>query len=244
MRHIWTLSLAPVAFVFTMLVCSAICISGLVDRTGWAWWRIARLWGWGMMRMGGVTGKIRHRHLERMTGLHSAILMANHESNLDPALLIGLSEAPVSIVSKHSLFYVPILGQAMWVVGMISVNRGRSDRAIQSLQAAADQIRAGRVVLVFPEGTRSHSRELLKFKKGGFMLALQAGVPIVPIGIAGTQRVLPPGLGAIRFGPVAVSVGEPISTEGLDISDRAWIMEQVEAAILAQRRQAEQMLQD
>jgi 1-acyl-sn-glycerol-3-phosphate acyltransferase len=242
MRHIWTLIMTPVAFVYTMLVCTLICICGVFDRTGWAWWRIARLWGVGMVRIcGGVRG-VKTRNLEHMHGLKGAILMANHESNLDPPVLIGLSKEPVRFVTKHSLFYVPIFGQAMWVAGMIPVDRGRRDRAIDSLQQAAAKIAEGRVVLVFPEGKRSRNQELLKFKKGGFMLALQAGVPIIPVGIAGTQQIMPPGYGSIHFGQVAVSVGKPIPTSGMDISNRKEIMDLVEAAILEQRTEARSML--
>jgi len=241
MRLLWTILFTPVAFAFTMAISLGICISGLFDRTGWAWWRIGRFWGWGMVRICGVTG-IQTRNLDRMQGLESAILMSNHESNLDPPLLIGLSKTPVRFVTKHSLFWVPIFGQAMWVVGMIPVDRGRRERAIDSLQQAAIRIREGRVVLVFPEGTRSPTQEMLRFKKGGFMLALQAGVPVVPIGIAGTRKVLPPGWNAIRWGRVAVSVGEPIPTEGWDISNRAQLMDAVHAGITKQREIARRML--
>ncbi len=242
MRHLYTARAAPVAFVFTMLISLAICIAGLFDRTGWAWWRIGRFWGWTLTRMGGAT-HVHTKNLERMPGLQGAILMSNHESNLDPPLLIGLSREPVRFVAKHSLFWIPIFGQAMWVVGMIPVNRGRRDKAIHSLQEAADRIREGRVVLVFPEGTRSETQTMLPFKKGGFMLALQAGVPIIPVGIAGTRSLLPPGWGATHFGPVAMSVGEPILTEKMDISDRKALMDQVHAAITEQRIEAAALLE-
>ena len=243
MRYIWTIIMAPVVVLLTLAVSLGICVSGIVDRTGWIWWRIGRFWGWSIMRLCGATSGIRTRNIERMQDLKGAILMANHESNLDPPLLIGLSKAPVRFVTKHSLFYIPIFGQAMWVVGMIPVDRTRRERAIDSLKEAADKIAEGRVVLVFPEGQRSRGSDLLKFKKGGFMLALQSGVPIVPIGIAGTGAIMPPGYGAIRFGAAAVSVGDPICTEGMDISNRKEIMDKVEAAIRVERAHAQALLQ-
>jgi 1-acyl-sn-glycerol-3-phosphate acyltransferase len=242
MGHIWTLLMAPVGFVFTMGICVSICICGLFDRTGWAWWRLSRFWGWGMVRLGGATGGVVTRNIEKLSNLKGAILMANHESNLDPPLLIGLSPQPVRFVTKQSLFYVPLFGQAMWVLGMIPVDRGRRDRAIQALEQAAEKIAQGRVVLVFPEGTRSPDGEVARFKKGGFMLALQAGVPIIPIGIAGTRQLLSPGDCSVRFGQAAVSVGEPILTAGLDTSDRQAIMDQVRAAISVEREAARALL--
>jgi len=241
MGVLWTAMFAPVVLIFTLAISLAICISGLVDRTGWAWWRIGRFWGWAVVRLSGATG-VKTSNIERLNGFKGAIFMANHESNLDPPLLIGLSKEPVRFVTKHSLFWVPIFGQALWVVGMIPVNRDRRDKAIDSLQQAANRIKEGRVVLVFPEGKRSPTDALLPFKKGGFMLALQAGVPIIPIGIAGTQRVLPPGWNPISFGQVSVSVGEPILTEGMDISHRKQLMDQVEASILEERARAREML--
>ncbi len=243
MRHVWTVLFAPVVFTFTMWVSLAICLCGLVDRTGWAWWPIGRFWGWAIVRICGAT-RIQTAHLERLNGLKGAILMCNHQSNLDPPLLIGLSRGPVRFVAKHSLFWVPLFGQAAWVVGMIPVNRGRRDKAIASLQRAAVRIQEGRVVLVFPEGSRSSTEEMLPFKKGGFMLALQAGVPIIPIGIAGTGQILPPGWTAIRFGPIAVSVGEPIMTAHMDITHREALMDQVHVAITEQRVAARAMLED
>ena len=125
---------------------------------------------------------------------------------------------------------------------MIPVDRANRKRAIATLSRAAGQIRDGKVVLVFPEGTRSVGADLGKFKKGGFMLAIESGVPIIPIGLAGTGRVLPPGWNKLDRSAVAMVVGPPIETEGMDVSDRARLMDRVRDAINAERRVAQALV--
>jgi 1-acyl-sn-glycerol-3-phosphate acyltransferase len=219
------------------ILATVIFVVALVDRSGVVWWPLARLWGLVMMRSVGT--RLRIEHPERLAGLRCAVLMANHESMLDVPALIHASASPVRFVSKHTLFRVPVFGQAMWATGMIPVDRSDRRRAIASLARAASEIRNGKVVLVFPEGTRSKDGELGGFKKGGFMLALDAQVPIIPIGISGTFPVLPKGLGLVNPGPIAMVVGEPIPTAGLDITSRTALMEKVSQAILAARKQAQ-----
>lgn len=169
------------------------------------------------------------------------VIMCNHESHLDPPVL--LLKLPVSprFVAKSVLFWIPFFGIGMWSVGHIPINRGQHERAVRSLARAAERVRTGTTVLVFPEGTRARGPGLPlgTFKKGGFMLALQAQVPILPVAVAGTADCLPRGAWAYRpNAPVAMVVGTPVSTTGLGRDDRDRLMAEVRAQMEALREQA------
>ncbi|HJW71219.1 MAG TPA: lysophospholipid acyltransferase family protein [Geothrix sp.] len=144
------------------------------------------------------------------TGSQSAIFMSNHESQMDPPVLIAALPVPAVFIAKQELKYVPFIGVAAWAAGVIFIDRGNRDRAIKSIQAAAAEIRGGKSVVIFPEGTRNRTGQMLPFKKGGFALALDAGVPIVPMATLGGHLVLP--RGRIRFWPgqYSVIVGAPV----------------------------------
>ena len=143
-------------------------------------------------------------------GRQPVIFMSNHESQMDPPVLIAALPLPAVYIAKKELKYVPFIGWAAWAAGVIFIDRGDRDRAMTSIRAAAQQIRGGKNVVIFPEGTRSRTGEMLPFKKGGFALALEAGVPIIPTATVGGFQVLPSGSVRIRPGHYSVLVGEPV----------------------------------
>ncbi len=241
MRLLFTVFPALIFVVHTMAVSTLLVFSTLVDRRGWLWWPVVNFWGWGALQLAGVR-RVHIQGLAGLRGLNCAILMANHDSYLDSPLLLGYGPEPIRIVAKRSLFFIPVFNLAMWGIGMIPIDRSNKKRAISSLAKAAEQIRSGKVVLVFPEGTRSVGPQLGSFKKGGFMLALQSGAPIIPLGIAGTDAVLPPGWNTLGKSAVGLSVGAPILTEDLTVSDRASLMDTVHDAIQEQRRVARSLV--
>ncbi|MDH3786558.1 MAG: 1-acyl-sn-glycerol-3-phosphate acyltransferase, partial [Acidobacteriota bacterium] len=149
-------------------------------RAGRAWAR-AMLW---------VTGtRVVYRNLDRLTSNQPCIYVVNHESYLDVWVLLRVLPLTTRFVAKASLFRVPAMGWAMRAAGFIPIDRGNRNRAIRSLDTAIERIKAGRNVLLFPEGTRSRSGELQPFKKGPFHLAMRAGVSVVPVVIHGTHRI-------------------------------------------------------
>ena len=235
MAFVFTVIASFAFFVLTMTVSAMLVVVTLVDRRGRIWWPIINFWGWGSLRLVGIR-RVHTQGLDRLRGLQSAVVMANHDSYLDSPLLLGYVPEPIRAIAKRSLFYVPVFNLAMWGIGMIPIDRSNKKRALASLNRAADQIRSGKVVLVFPEGTRSVGPELQSFKKGGFMLALQSGAPILPVGIAGTDVVLPPGWSALGKSAVGLVVGEPIPTRDLTLADRSTLMDTVHDAIQEQRR--------
>ncbi|MES1206682.1 MAG: lysophospholipid acyltransferase family protein [Pseudomonadota bacterium] len=161
------------------------------------------------------------------------VFVMNHQSALD--IVVAFMVLPVNLrfVAKHVLKYVPFLGWYMWATGMIFVHRGRRGAAMGSLVEAAARVRSGANVLVFPEGTRSRDGNLQAFKKGAFVLASQAGVPIVPVAIEGSGRCFPPTGLRIRPGVIRVRLGEPIPTRGPVTDDIEALVRQTRDAIIA-----------
>ncbi|HJW09386.1 MAG TPA: lysophospholipid acyltransferase family protein [Holophagaceae bacterium] len=153
------------------------------------------------------------------------IFMSNHESQLDPPFVLSAIPVPAVFIAKKELKWVPFIGWAAAAAGTIFIDRGDRDRAIRSIKEAAEKVRRGRSVVIFPEGTRTRTGELLPFKKGGFNLALEAGVPIIPIATVGGFQLLPKGGRRIRPGHYAVRFGEPV--DPADFPERDALMAEV-----------------
>jgi 1-acyl-sn-glycerol-3-phosphate acyltransferase len=136
-------------------------------------------------------------------------------------------------IAKHTLRKVPFLGWYMSWTGMVFVDRTNSTQAVNSLTAAADRLRGGISLLAYPEGTRSRDGRILPFKKGPFVLALQAGVPIVPIAIEGSMRCMPAHLRPFRPGIVRMAIGAPIETAGMAMDRRDELVQRTREALLA-----------
>lgn len=158
-------------------------------------------------------------------GRQSVIFMSNHESQMDPPVLVAALPIPAVFIAKKELQYVPFIGWAGWAAGVIFIDRGNRERAIRSIRDAAQQIRGGKNVVIFPEGTRSRSGQMLPFKKGGFALAIEADVPIVPMATVGGFRVLASGSLRIRPGRYKLLMGEPVHPA--DHPDRDALMQEV-----------------
>ncbi|RMF18562.1 MAG: 1-acyl-sn-glycerol-3-phosphate acyltransferase [Candidatus Dadabacteria bacterium] len=192
---------------------------------------IARVW---MRLILFVTGiRVPPELTDDVPGDGPYIFMANHQSHMDVVLLLATLPRSPKFVAKRELLWVPVFGLTMLALGHITIDRRNRERAIRSLDEAGRKIREGVNVLVFPEGTRTLGDPdyVGPFKKGGFMLALKAGVPIVPIGIAGTADRMKKAEFRVKPGVVCYRIGEPIPTAGLTEADRDALMEQVRAAI-------------
>ncbi len=161
------------------------------------------------------------------------IYAMNHQSMLDIACAFAALPVNLRFVAKHTLKYVPFLGWYMWMTRMVFINRSHRRKAVKSLKEAGARIREGANILAFPEGTRSRDGRLLPFKKGIFLLALEAGVPVVPVAVEGSYAVLPSDGLRIRPGVIRVKVGEPIHTSGRSSANSAALMGEVRDAIAA-----------
>jgi 1-acyl-sn-glycerol-3-phosphate acyltransferase len=161
------------------------------------------------------------------------IFVSNHQSTIDiPTLFIAIP-ADVRFVAKHALKYVPFIGWYMSLARFVFVDRGNTRKAVDSLDKAAAQIRGGVSIIMFPEGTRSTSLKVMNFKKGPFVLAMKAGVPLVPIAIEGSGKLMPKNSWNITPGPIRVSIGAPIDPAQFG-DDRDALIRAVRDAVVAQ----------
>jgi 1-acyl-sn-glycerol-3-phosphate acyltransferase len=167
--------------------------------------------------------------LENFDHSRSYIFMTNHASNLDPPVQVWLIPRQTSVMVKKELFNVPILGKTMRMGKLVPVDRGNRDAGIEAVRAAKAVVDQGMNMLVYVEGKRSFDGKLLPFKKGPFYMAVECGVPVIPITIVGTHDVWPKGRYAIKTGPVKVIFHPPI--EPKDFGDRESLLEKVYAAI-------------
>ena len=223
-------------FVSTVLCGTSASICSIFDRNGRLWGPISRLWGWTCLKLGVTRVDVKGR--EQLAVERGAIVMANHQSHLDPPALIYLSPSPVRFLTKRSLFFIPIFGWTLWALGHIPINRRDRKSAFESIDKAAATISKGKLVVIFPEGTRSHTDELLPFKKGGFVLAVRGGIPIIPAGISGTHQAFKKGFNTVERGPISVVFGEPIDTTAYSLETKEDLMQLVHSRILSCREEA------
>src|SRR6478609_8841979 len=190
---------------------------GIFDKVP-RWWSIVVLWASGM--------KVRVHGLENAGQGEPRIFASNHVSWFDVPALAGALPR-YKFVAKAELFKVPIFGKAMRAAGMVEIQRENRKAAFGAYEVAADRIKAGNSVVVFPEGTRGLAYPLRPFKKGPFVLAIAAGVPIVPIIVHGTIEILGKGSLWAHPGTIDVHLLEPVSTEGVDYDHREALMQTV-----------------
>jgi 1-acyl-sn-glycerol-3-phosphate acyltransferase len=144
------------------------------------------------------------------------ILMMNHQSMGDIMAAWMITPTPVRFIAKHVLTYVPVVGWTMWLFGMVSIDRGDAHSSAKALKKAARVLRTGRPLCAFPEGTRTKDGKIGPFKKGVFLLALKAGVPIIPVAAEGLNVFAPKQGWHPRPAKIRIKVGAPIPTDGDD----------------------------
>ena len=161
----------------------------------------------------------------------AAVYCSNHQSNVDPPVLFDALHPRMHILYKHEIDKIPILARAFRFGGFIPVDRRNKEAAMRSIEKGAEALRSGSSFLIFPEGTRSRTDEMLPFKKGGFIMAIKAQAPIVPVAIQGGRAAMRRGSRLIQPATFSVRVGEPIETVGLGLAHRAQLIERVRERI-------------
>jgi 1-acyl-sn-glycerol-3-phosphate acyltransferase len=219
----WWIAASVVFFV-------PISLAGLVEPSGRLAFKFCQGWTWWATVIGGVRLEVAKN--PNVDPKRSYIIMSNHQSLFDiPALMLGLG-LQFRWVIKKSYVRVPLFGWALWFTRHVFIDRSNPKRAMRSMHDAAKRLRPGVSIAVFPEGTRSASNDMGAFKFGGFSLAASAELPILPVTVNGSWRVLPDKRSMCYHpGPIQLIVGDPIETAGCDKKDVAALVERTRDAI-------------
>ena len=228
--QIQTLIIVLWFILVTVVIASTVIMCSFFSRTGNGPHLLARFWANSILWVSRV--KITVSGAEKLDPNRSYIYMPNHQSNADIPLLLGRLPVQFRWLAKAELFKIPVFGRAMRGVGYISIDRSNRKSAFESLERAARTIRNGTSLLIFPEGTRSRDGHILPFKKGGFILSVDSGVPIVPIIIRGTRDIIPKGHFMIRPAPVTMQILDPVETAGYTRKTKDALLEQIRSIFI------------
>jgi len=199
---------------------------------------LGRWWSGWIMWFAGVRMTVINR--AELQPDQAYVFMANHASTIDIWASFRAVPLRVRMIAKKQLARIPLFGWVMWAGRFIFIDRQNARAAHRSIQDAGNRIRGGCSVLIFPEGTRTRDGQLGDFKKGGFHLAMEAGVPIVPIALHGTRALMPRGSLRVKSGNIKAIIGVPIPTKGLTVQDRQALIEQVRNSVAAMLAEAQQ----
>ena len=201
------------------------------QKSGGIYDQAAREWGRGMLRGIGIEVVVEGR--ERLDPSSPKVYIANHASQIDIWAILAELPGTIRFIYKKGMDWIPLMGMAMRAARHIPIRRQVKSAAFAAYDEAAEYVRAGSSAVVFAEGTRSRNGKLLPFKKGPFVLAIAAQVPVIPIFCEGTFELMPRGSWAPKPGKVTLRIGQSISTQGLEYDDRARLADQTRAALLA-----------
>ncbi|HSS49933.1 MAG TPA: lysophospholipid acyltransferase family protein [Thermoanaerobaculia bacterium] len=215
------LYLVMATFILSLI---GIVVSWIPPRGSWMF-GIMRIWSNGLLAASMV--RVEANYNPGLEAGRSYIFLSNHQSLYDIPVLLATCPGQVRMMAKRGLFQIPIFGWGLWAGGFIPVDRADRSTARQSFASAAERLRAGTSIALFPEGTRAPTDTLLPFQRGGFLLALKSGLPIVPVGIRGTRAVRLRGGLRIHPGAVVVSYGAPIEAAGYGLRRKRELIDEV-----------------
>lgn len=223
--------LAIIAVIVDTVICGTLVIvTGLFDTAGSIYHLISKVWSNTIFLAAGV--KVTIEGLDRLDRNASYIFMSNHLSHLDTPAFMKKLPFKIRFFVKKELLNIPIFGQAIYMGKHIIIDRKNTESAKRSINDAKKRIKKmGLSILVFPEGTRSKTGKLGEFKKGGFVLAIETGIPIVPIAIEGSFALLPTHTLLIKSGSINIKVGSPIPVDGYTLEQKQELMDRVRSAI-------------
>ncbi len=229
------MKIARSIFFYTILILST-TVMGTISIVGSfisRWWPVFMAKVWGRVNLWTAGVKVDVEGTQNLDPNGTYVLTSNHQGWFDIFAALGYFPIPFSWLAKEELFKIPILGRAMLNTGYIPINRSDHKKALISMNKAADKIREGTSVFIFPEGTRSPDGVIRDFKKGGFVLAAKSQQPIVPISISGSHRILPKKSWLIQSGPIKIKICKPVLPAGTDQKSRDQLLYTVREAIRA-----------
>jgi 1-acyl-sn-glycerol-3-phosphate acyltransferase len=212
----------------------ALLVAAIANRREWVYpWAFFGAKNW--LRLSGM--KVRVRGRELLDPNQTYVFISNHRSYLDTATLFAYLGKRIGVIAKKELLKVPILGYGMGYVNVMAIDRTNRERAIETMNAATERLQSGISFGVFAEGTRAQPGEFLRFKKGAFYMAVQAGVPIVPVAIKNTDALMGKGTGEAKAGTIEMVLLAPVKTKGLSSdADVQRLVEEVQKTIARELR--------
>ena len=226
LRTIWAVAFGVIV---TIPFASAVMFVAFVRSNAAIIDSLIRVWARLLVRAAGID--LRTERMETVDRKQRYILVANHYSYFDIPVIIAAVPQPIRFMAKVSLFKIPIFGWALGRAGFIPIDRKNRRTAVKSCDLAAERIRKGNTIVVFPEEGRSRNREMRPFQRGGFLLALKSELPILPLAIDGTYDVYRVGARRITPGVVTIKVGDPIATAGRSVREKEQLAEQSRSQI-------------
>ena len=206
---------------------------GMILALLFGWKNLLYVLGHAGVRLGvglsGITVRVAGR--EHIPRDRAAVYCSNHQSNVEPPVVFDVLHPRMHVLYKEEINAIPVLARAFRLGGFIPIDRRNKESAMRSIEAGARSIRSGNSFLIFPEGTRSKTGELLPFKKGGFVMAIKAQAPIVPVAVQGGRDAMRRGSWIIRPVTISIRVGAPIETAGFALDDRAKLIDRVHAEV-------------
>jgi 1-acyl-sn-glycerol-3-phosphate acyltransferase len=199
--------------------------ASFVDMKGRLPHKVAGVWARSILALSPI--EVTVKGLSNIDPDKSYIYMSNHQSNYDIPILLGHLPVQFRWLAKIELFRIPLFGYAMKRAGYICIDRSNQKSAFESLKKAAAIIRNGVSVMIFPEGTRTMDGNIGSFKKGGFVLAVESGVPILPVIIRGTYSIMPKSRLLIKPGKVTLEILEPVETSGYTKETKDELMKKI-----------------
>jgi 1-acyl-sn-glycerol-3-phosphate acyltransferase len=208
---------------------------GLLLALTFRWKGLLYILGHAGVRLGLLLSGIRYdvTGREHVPAGRPVVFCANHQSNIDPPVLFRALHPRLHVLYKAELSRLPLLGRAMQVGGFVPVDRSNPERSFASIARGAASLRAGNTFLIFAEGTRSRTEALLPFKKGGFIMAIQAQVPVVPVAVTGGRAAMRKGSPVVHPVRMRVRIGVPVETAGLTVEDRDGLIAEVRGRVQA-----------
>ncbi len=225
-RILWV---AVVAIFVSIPAATAVLIVATFSSSSPLIDRIVRLWARSLVAVGGID--IRTENLERVELTKRYILVSNHYSYFDIPCIFAAIPQPIRFMAKASLFRIPIFGWALRRAGFIPIDRKNRRTAVKSFDLAAQRIRRGNTIVIFPEEGRTREIRMRPFQRGAFLLAIKSEVPLLPIAVDGTFNVFRVGARKITPGAVTVKIGNPIDCTGTTLRDKDRLAEESRAQI-------------
>lgn len=218
----------------TILVTLPIMLAAILGSSGNFAFNLARVWAWALLKVTGVRLSVTGR--EKIDRDQTYIIVSNHQSHFDgPAIAVGMG-VQLRWIAKRELLKIPVMGYALKAMNNIFVDRSNKEKSISSIREGMERLPAGVSIMVFAEGTRSANGRIGPFKKGGFMVALSESLPILPVTIIGSEKVLPKNSLTFQSHPIELVIGDPIDTAHHSEDSIEELMNQTRDVVISNQR--------